>query len=146
MVRRPDNIRQSTVPIDLGTETTSGLVLYKLIRRLRAARSRDVAIDTINLWDFDLPYFPLGEEPDLSTLSEALRQLLEDVKALRLCRSHCVLELLTHCALDLHRLDRVANPPDSAFTEFLETNKTIQSMGYHHVFASSGQLPVSISV
>lgn len=82
---------------------------------IRTARSRGIAIDTISLWNFDLPYFPPGPEPDLRTLSESLRWLLEDVKVLRLCDSHCVLELLSHCALGLHRLDmcRVGNPPDS---------------------------------
>lgn len=104
-----------------------------------------------------LPFIPLacgistfyisihGEVPDLSTLSESLRQLLEDVKVLRLRESKCVLKLLSHCALDLHQLDmcRVA-AADTALADFLETNKTIRSIGFHRAkISTSGQLLTS---
>jgi hypothetical protein len=106
---------------------------------IQNARSRGIAIHTISLRGFDLPYFHTWEEPDLSSLSESLRQLLEGIKVLRLRGSECVLKLLSHCALDLHQLDMCrVEAADTVLTDFLEANrKTIQSIGFHRADIST---------
>jgi hypothetical protein len=103
---------------------------------VQSARSAGVAIHTVSLLDFELPLYHSWEEPDLSPLSESLRQLLENIKVLRLSGgSNRVLELLSHCAFDLHQLDmcRVV-APEKTIKDFLETNKkSIRSIGFHDV-------------
>ena len=70
---------------------------------IQCARSAGVAIYTIGLLHFELPFYELWEESNLGPLLESLRQLLKNVKVLRVCRvSERVLELLSHCASDLH--------------------------------------------
>ncbi|OBT45501.1 hypothetical protein VE00_05100 [Pseudogymnoascus sp. WSF 3629] len=103
---------------------------------IQSARSAGVAIHTVSLLHFELPFYHSWEEPNLGPLSESLRQLLENIKVLRLRGgSDRVLELLSHCAFDLHQLDMcgvVAS--EKVIKDFLETNKnTIQSIGFHNV-------------
>ena len=96
---------------------------------IQSARSAGVAIHTVSLLDFELPLYHSWEQPDLGALSESLRQLLENVKVLRLRGGPSrVLELLFRCTFDLHQLDmcRVV-APEKAMKDFLETNeKTIR--------------------
>ncbi|KAM3556917.1 hypothetical protein ARSEF4850_005305 [Beauveria asiatica] len=72
---------------------------------IQSARRRGVAIHTISLCEFDLPYFHTWEEPDLTAISETLRRLLESIKVLRLRGSEWVLELLSQHALGLDQID-----------------------------------------
>ncbi len=46
---------------------------------LESARKSGVTIHTISLSEFDLPYYYTWQVPNLSTLSESLRKLLESV-------------------------------------------------------------------
>jgi hypothetical protein len=106
---------------------------------MQSARSIGVAIHTISLLGFDLPYDDLWQAPDLSSLSVPLRQLLEHIKVLRLRESDRALELLSHCALGLYQLDMcrvvVAN---ESLKDFLKANKkTIQFIGFHNVTIST---------
>jgi hypothetical protein len=97
---------------------------------------------------FDLPYYHTWEVPDLSTLSESLRKLLESVQVLRLTRSNSPLELLSHCSLNLHQLDMChAVSKHNALEDFLETNKrSICSIGFHDVkITDSSQLESHLS-
>ena len=102
---------------------------------IQRARNKGAAIHTIRLLGFNLPYYDSWEVPDLSTLSESLRDLLDSVQVLRLARSKSPLELLSHCALDLYQLDMchmVAK--HNALEDFLEKNrKSIRSIGFHDV-------------
>lgn len=107
---------------------------------IQIARSAGVDIHIVSLLDFELPLYHPWEEPDLSGLSKSLRQLLENIKVLRLRGgSNCVLELLFHCAFDLHQLDMCqVVAPQKAMKDFLETNKkSIRSIGFHDVEISS---------
>jgi hypothetical protein len=72
---------------------------------IQSARNKEVAIHTLTLSEFDLPYYFPREICDLSTLSESLRELLEPIQVLHLTRSNSLLELLSHCALNLRQLD-----------------------------------------
>jgi hypothetical protein len=110
---------------------------------LESARNRGVAINTISLSDFVLPYHFPWEVPNQTTLSESLRKLVAPVQVLRLVRSNSALELLSHYALDLHQLDMCnVETAYSALEDFLQTNKeSICSIGFHKVRTSSpGQL------
>ncbi|EJP61482.1 F-box domain, Skp2 [Beauveria bassiana ARSEF 2860] len=100
---------------------------------IQNARRRGVAINTVGLYDYELPHFDVWEKPDLTSLSRTLSRLLENVKVLRLSGSECVLELLSHCALGLHQLDMCeVAVADTALKNFLEANKkTIRSIGFH---------------
>ncbi|KFY98160.1 hypothetical protein V498_01626 [Pseudogymnoascus sp. VKM F-4517 (FW-2822)] len=103
---------------------------------IQRARSTGVAIHTISLLHFDLPFYDSGEEPNLGPLSESLRQLLKDVKVLRVRGvSKRVLELLSHCAFDLHQFDMCGvAAPEKVIKDFFETNKkSIRSIGFHDV-------------
>jgi hypothetical protein len=65
---------------------------------IQSARSVGVAIHTVSLLDFKLPYYHSWEQPNLGPLSESLRQLLGNIKVLRLRGvDNSVLELLSHC-------------------------------------------------
>jgi hypothetical protein len=107
---------------------------------IQRARSAGVAIHTISLLHFDLPFYDpfyvSWEEPNLGPLSESLRQLLKNVKVLRVRGvSERVLELLSHCTFDLHQLDmcRVV-APEKIIKDFFETNKkSLRSIGFHDV-------------
>ncbi|KAK8142117.1 hypothetical protein G3M48_009321 [Beauveria asiatica] len=109
---------------------------------IQSARRRGVAIHTISLCEFDLPYFHTWEEPDLTAISETLRRLLESIKVLRLRGSEWVLELLSQHALGLDQIDMCeAMVVDAALRTFLEANKkTIQSIGFHRVQISKARL------
>ena len=115
---------------------------------LQCAKNRGVTIQTISLSFFNLPYYHTWEVPHLSTLSKSLRKLLESVKVLRLIDSSSALELLSHCALDLHRLDLCRIVTEyNALEDFLETNKiSICSVGFHDVKTRGpGQLEGNLS-
>ncbi|KFZ15857.1 hypothetical protein V502_05382 [Pseudogymnoascus sp. VKM F-4520 (FW-2644)] len=103
---------------------------------IQSARSAGIAIHTVSLLDFELPYYRSWEQPNLGPLSESLRQLLENIKVLRLREvDDSVLELLSHCAFDLHQLDmcRVV-APEKIIKDFFETiKKSIRSIGFHNV-------------
>ncbi|KAH6662963.1 hypothetical protein B0J14DRAFT_621705 [Halenospora varia] len=102
---------------------------------IQSARNKGIVIHTISLSGYHLPYYYTWEIPDLSTLSESLRKLLESVRVLCLIGSSSSLELLSHCALDLHELDmcHVVAEYDT-LQDFLETNKrSIRSIGFHDV-------------
>lgn len=109
--------------------------LYVVASAIRRARTRGVAIHTISLWAFELPYYCPWDIPDLSTLSASLRHLLEHIKVLRLSGSKFVLKLLSHCALDLYQLDMCGiEASDTTLTAFLKTNKkTIRSISFYDV-------------
>lgn len=102
---------------------------------IQSARDSGVAIHTISLLRFNLPYYYLWEVPDLSTLSESLRKLLEPIQVLRLDYSNSPLELLFHCVLNLLQLDMcyiVAQYSD--LEDFLIGNKrSIRSIRFHDV-------------
>ncbi len=68
---------------------------------IRSARRRDVAIHTISLYDFDLPYMHTWEESSLTIVSKSLRRLLQDMTVLRLRGSECIFKLLSHSALGI---------------------------------------------
>ncbi|KIM96809.1 hypothetical protein OIDMADRAFT_131577 [Oidiodendron maius Zn] len=110
---------------------------------IQSARSRGVAIHTISLLDFDLPYYDPWKVPDLNPLSGSLRQLLEHIKVLRLGRSGCVLELLSHCKLNLHQLDVCSLAVEhKTLKGFLDANKTfIRSIGFHDVAIRESRRP-----
>ncbi|KFY32042.1 hypothetical protein V493_00580 [Pseudogymnoascus sp. VKM F-4281 (FW-2241)] len=103
---------------------------------IQSARSAGVAIHTVSVLDFELPYYHSWEQPNLGPLSESLRQLLGNIKVLRLRGvDDSVLELLSHCAFNLHQLDmcRVV-APEKIIKDFFETNKkSIRSIGSHDV-------------
>lgn len=103
---------------------------------IHSARSVGVAIHTVSLLHFKLPYYHSWEQPNLDPLSESLRQLLGNIKVLRLRGiDDSVLEPLSHCAFDLHQLDmcRVV-APEKVIKDFFETNKkSIRSIGFHDV-------------
>ncbi|KFY67993.1 hypothetical protein V497_00095, partial [Pseudogymnoascus sp. VKM F-4516 (FW-969)] len=104
---------------------------------IQRARSAGVAIHTISLLHFDLPFYDTWwKEPNLGPLSESLRQLLKNVKVLRVRGvSKRILELLSHCTFDLHQLDMcgvVAS--EMIIKDFFETSKkSIRSIGFHDV-------------
>ncbi|KFY31875.1 hypothetical protein V493_00720 [Pseudogymnoascus sp. VKM F-4281 (FW-2241)] len=103
---------------------------------IQRARSAGVAIPTISLLHFELPFYDSWAESNLGPLSESLRQLLKNVKVLRVRGvSERVLELLSHCVFDLHQLDMcgvVAS--EKVIKDFFETNKkSIRSIGFHDV-------------
>ncbi|KFZ19232.1 hypothetical protein V501_00758 [Pseudogymnoascus sp. VKM F-4519 (FW-2642)] len=102
---------------------------------IQRARSAGVAIHTISLLQFELPFYDSWEEPNLGPLSESLRQLLKNVKVLRVRGVFKrVLELLSHCAFDLHQLDMCRVAPGKIVKDFFETNKkSIRSIGFHDV-------------
>jgi hypothetical protein len=88
------------------------------------------------LLHFELPFYNSWEEPNLGPLSESLRQLLKNVNVLRLRGvSERVLELLSHCAFDLHQLDMCGVvAPEKVIKDFFENNKkSIRSIGFHDV-------------
>lgn len=105
---------------------------------LHSARNGGVAIHTISLMGFNLPYYDTWDVPDLSSLAESLRKLLEPVPVLRLIYSKSPLALLSYCALDLSRLDMCHIVTEyNALRDFLEINKkTICSIGFHEVKTS----------
>lgn len=87
---------------------------------IRSARSKSVAVNTFSLLDFDL--HDRRRIPDLDTLSESLRQLLEHTKTMHLCASDCVLQLLSHSKLNSRQLDICrAVAADKVFLGFLES-------------------------
>jgi hypothetical protein len=103
---------------------------------IQSARSVGVAIHTVSLLHFELPYYHSWEQPNLRPLSESLRQLLGNIKVLRLRGvDDSVLELLSHCAFDLHQLDMCGVvAPEKVIKDFFETNKkSIRSIGFHDV-------------
>ncbi|KFY03642.1 hypothetical protein V490_00110 [Pseudogymnoascus sp. VKM F-3557] len=103
---------------------------------IQSARSVGVAIHTVSLSNFNLPYHHRWEQPNLDPLSESLRQLLGDIKVLRVCGvDDSVLELLSHCVPDLQQLDMCqVYAPEKVIKEFFETNKTsIRSIGFHEI-------------
>ncbi|KFY04717.1 hypothetical protein O988_00577 [Pseudogymnoascus sp. VKM F-3808] len=64
---------------------------------IQRARSAGVAIHTISLLHFELPFYNSWEEPNQGPLSESLRQLLKNVNVLRLREvSERVLEVPSH--------------------------------------------------
>ncbi|KAG9228391.1 hypothetical protein BJ875DRAFT_547775 [Amylocarpus encephaloides] len=103
---------------------------------IHSARSVGVAIHTVSLLHFKLPYYHSWEQPNLDPPSESLRQLLGDIKVLRVFGvDDRVLELLPHCVLDLQQLDmcRVV-APEKVIKDFFKTNKkSIRSIGFHDV-------------
>ncbi|KFY77061.1 hypothetical protein V499_03466 [Pseudogymnoascus sp. VKM F-103] len=103
---------------------------------IQSARSVGVAIHTVSLLHFELPYYHSWEQPNLRPLSESLRQLLGNIKVLRLHGvDDSVLELLSRCAFDLHQLDMCGVvAPEKVIKDFFETNKkSIRSIGFHDV-------------
>ncbi|KAH6716425.1 hypothetical protein BKA61DRAFT_721020 [Leptodontidium sp. MPI-SDFR-AT-0119] len=79
---------------------------------IRSSRNRGAVIRTISLSRLDLPYYSTWKVPDLSSLLESLRKLLESVK-LDMCRM-----VAKHNALE----------------DFLEMNKRyIRCIGFHDV-------------
>ena len=102
---------------------------------IQSSRNRGAAIHTINLSGFDLPYYHAWEVPDLSTLSESLRKLLESIQVLRLSHSSSPLELLSQYALDIYQLDMCCMvAKHNALEDFLEMNKrSLRSIGFHDV-------------
>jgi hypothetical protein len=103
---------------------------------IQSARSVGVAIHTVSLLGFNLPYYHSSEQPNLDPLSESLRQLLGDIKVLRVCGvDDSVLELLSHCVTDLQQLDMCqVFAPEKVIKDFFETNKkSIRSIGFHDV-------------
>ncbi|KFY83449.1 hypothetical protein V498_08067 [Pseudogymnoascus sp. VKM F-4517 (FW-2822)] len=101
---------------------------------IQTARSAGVAIHTVSLLYFKLPFY--WEELNLGPLSESLRQLLVNIKVLRLRGvDERVLKLLSHCAFDLHQLDMCGMvAPEKVIKDFFETNKkSIRSIGFHNV-------------
>ncbi|OBT47084.1 hypothetical protein VE00_03134 [Pseudogymnoascus sp. WSF 3629] len=103
---------------------------------IQSARSIGVAIHTVSLLDFELPYYHSWEQPNLRPLSESLGQLLGNIKVLRLRGvDKSILELLSYYAFDLHQLDmcRVV-APEKIIKDFFKTNKkSIRSIGFHDV-------------
>jgi hypothetical protein len=103
---------------------------------IQRARSVGIPVHTISLLHLKLPSYDFWEEPNLSPLSESLRQLLKNVKVLRVRGvSERVLELLSHCAFNLHQLDMCGVvAPEKVIRGFFETNKKyIRSIGFHDV-------------
>ena len=74
-------------------------------------------------------------KPNLGPPLETLRQLLKNVKVALAWVSERVLELLSHCAFDLHQLDMCGVvAPEKVIKDFFETNKkSIRSIGFHDV-------------
>lgn len=106
---------------------------------IQDARKSGISIDTIGLCGFEPlhHYYSLNPTiyPTLNTLSECLRELLEQVQTLRLAHSESALELISHCTLGLTQLDMChINVQHTALEEFLRTNRdSIQSIGFHEV-------------
>jgi hypothetical protein len=112
---------------------------------IRSARNWGAPIHTINLLQLELPYHNPWQVRDLSSLSEALRDLLDFAQVLRLSGSSFPLQLLSHRALDLHQFDMCNLVVEhTALTDFLETNqKSIRSIGFHHVATTGSSQPES---
>lgn len=129
-----DWVLQSLIPDMIMEEDFYKHHLQVVSTAMNSARSMGVAIHTVRLLDYELPYVDRWETPGLNSLSVLLRQLLEHTKVLRLHRSHCVLRLLSKYALDLHQLDMCGLEVVDEFMEkFLEVNKkTIRSIGFHN--------------
>lgn len=72
---------------------------------IQSARNSCISRHTISLLGFDLPYYDPWDIPDLRSLSECLRQLLDCIQILRLTVSNSALKLLSLCTLNLHQLD-----------------------------------------
>jgi hypothetical protein len=93
---------------------------------IQSARQSSISIDTISLVGFDPLYHSSYPQinPDLSTLSVSLGELLDRVRLLRLTRSESALELIAHCPLKLYQLDMCyVKVQRTALKAFLETNK-----------------------
>lgn len=114
---------------------------------IQNAYRKGMAVDTVSLRGFSLPYFHSWENPELHFLTESFRLLLDGVKVLHLRQSGCVLELLSACTLQLRQLDMCnLTTADVVLTDFLQANKkTIRSIGFHKVdiWASSPRLTSS---
>ncbi|OAF62631.1 hypothetical protein VC83_01209 [Pseudogymnoascus destructans] len=103
---------------------------------IHSARNVGVAIHTVSLLHFKIPYYHSWEQLNLDPLSESLRQLLGNSKVLRVRGvDERVLELLPHCVLDLRQLDMCGVvAPEKVIQDFFETNKkSIRSIGFHDV-------------
>lgn len=121
---------------------------------IQSAIGVGVDIHTVSLLDFTLPcrysFYQSWEKFCLPLLFGSLEQLLKNIKVLRLRGVHSgVLELLSHCALDLHHLDMcgvVAS--EKVIKDLFETNKkSLRSIRLHDVelFGLNHQvLPASI--
>ncbi|KFZ02687.1 hypothetical protein V500_00025 [Pseudogymnoascus sp. VKM F-4518 (FW-2643)] len=110
--------------------------LHVVSSAIHSARSVGVAIHTVSLLHFNLPSYHSWEQPNLDPLSESLRQLLGNIKVLRVRGvDDRVLELLPHCVLDLQQLDMCGVvAPEKVIQDFFETNKkSIRSIGFHDV-------------
>ncbi|KAH6703074.1 hypothetical protein BKA61DRAFT_191912 [Leptodontidium sp. MPI-SDFR-AT-0119] len=128
----------SLSPFTLGMTTAEDSYEYHLrvvSDAIQSSRNRGVAINTISLSGFNLPYYHAWEVPELSTLSESLRKLLQSIRVLRLSYSSSPLELLSRCALDTYQLDMCCMVVKcNALEDFLETNKrSLRSIGFHDV-------------
>jgi hypothetical protein len=102
---------------------------------IRSARHSGVSIYTINLLGFNLVDHNPLQDPDLSTLSASLRELLDFAQILRLTESKSALEVLPHCALKLRQTDMCdLTIEHKDLKNFLDTNKkSIRSIGFHNV-------------
>lgn len=82
-----------------------------------------VAGHVIGLLGFSLLPVSQLQEPDMSALSAALRELLCFVQVLRLTNSGSALELLPHCVLKLRQLDMCDLMIEHKYLNFLDANK-----------------------
>ena len=99
---------------------------------VKSARNRGIDIHTVSLLGFRFPFY--DELPRLSTLLRSLEKLLEFVSVLRLTDSGFPLEVLSHCTMNLHRLDMCSLVVGrDALQNFLQRNKSIQYIGFHDV-------------
>jgi hypothetical protein len=106
-----------------------------VLSAIRGAKDNGLSLHAVHLSQLELPYYHAWEVPDLSALSESLRELLEHIMILRLSRSDSPLELLSHSTLNLHQFDMCyLTVRHASLKDFLETNaKSIRSIGFHDV-------------
>jgi hypothetical protein len=108
-----------------------------VLNAIQSARQSGISIDTISLWGFDPLYHSSNPQinPDLSTLSVYLRELLDHIQILRLGHSESALELISHCPLRLSQLNMCyVKVQHTALKASLKTNKdSIRSISFHKV-------------
>ena len=102
---------------------------------IQSVRNKNVFIHIMYFLKFQLLYYHSWHVSDLNALSESLRELLNHVQILCVSQSESLLELLSHCALNLHQFDMChLTVQHSALKNFLEVNmKFICSVGFHDV-------------
>ena len=116
------------------------------LKAIQCARDNGISLHTIHLLQLALPYYFAWDRPDLTTLSESLKQLLGHFKTLRLSVSSSPLELLSHCALNLNQFDMCyLTVSHATLTDFLQPTWNPFALLGFTMFGSPGQMSWKLS-